>query len=87
VWRHKFAAAAAAKAGELSAGPIDASDLGTGGEQGGLPPAPTKLLAKAPPAAKLGAIEIELSGARVRVEPGADATTLCTVLSALRGGR
>jgi hypothetical protein len=32
------------------------------------------------------AIEIELSGARIRVEPGVDATTLATVLSALRGG-
>jgi transposase len=34
-----------------------------------------------------GAIEIELSGARIRVNPGVDATTLATVLSALRGGR
>jgi transposase len=32
-------------------------------------------------------IEIEVSGACVRVEPGVDATTLSTVLSALRGGR
>jgi len=37
------------------------------------------------PVARLcGAIEIEVSGARVRVEPGVDATTLSTVLSALR---
>lgn len=32
-----------------------------------------------------GEIEIEVSGARIRVEPGVDATTLSTVLSALRG--
>jgi len=31
-------------------------------------------------------IEIEVSGARIRVEPGVDPTTLSTVLSALRGG-
>jgi transposase len=34
-----------------------------------------------------GLIEIEVSGARIRVEPGVDMTTLATVLSALRGGR
>jgi transposase len=33
-----------------------------------------------------GEIEIEMSGARIRVEPGVDLTTLSTVLSALRGG-
>jgi transposase len=32
-------------------------------------------------------IEIEVSGARVRVEPGVELMTLSTVLSALRGGR
>jgi transposase len=34
-----------------------------------------------------GMIEIEVSGARIRVEPGVDPTTLSTVLSVLRGGR
>jgi hypothetical protein len=34
-----------------------------------------------------GLIEIEVSGARIRVEPGVDMTTLTTVLSALRGNR
>ena len=34
-----------------------------------------------------GVIEIEVSGARIRVEPGVELTTLSTVLSALRGGR
>jgi transposase len=89
VWRHKFAAAAAAKVASFVPVRIDAGgDLGTGGERDGLPAPPTQLSAKAPQLAKLGgAVEIELSGARVRVEPGADPTTLCTVLSALRGGR
>jgi transposase len=32
-------------------------------------------------------IEIEVSGARVRVEPGVELKTLSTVLSALRGDR
>jgi transposase len=32
-------------------------------------------------------IEIEVSGARIRVEPGVDAATLYTVLSVLRGDR
>jgi len=44
-----------------------------------------------PPGQLRGAIEIEVSGARIRVEPGVDpttlSTTLSTVLSALRGGR
>ena len=34
-----------------------------------------------------GVIEIEVSGARIRVEPGVDVTTLSAVLSAVRGGR
>jgi len=46
------------------------------------------LLEKVSPTGKLsGVIEIEVSGARVRVEPGVELTTLSTVLSALRGGR
>ena len=34
-----------------------------------------------------GRIEIEVCGARIRVEPGVDMATLSTVLSAVRGGR
>src|SRR6516165_944633 len=34
-----------------------------------------------------GAIEIEVGGARIRVEPGVELATLSTVLSALRGIR
>ena len=62
------------------------SGLGTAAELGNLPASPSTLLAIAPrPAERCGAIEIELSGARIRVEPGVDATTLSAVLSALRG--
>jgi hypothetical protein len=32
-----------------------------------------------------GVVEIEVSGARIRVEPGVELATLSTVLSALRG--
>jgi len=41
----------------------------------------------APPAKLAGVIEIEVSGARIRVEPGVELATLSTVLSALRGDR
>jgi hypothetical protein len=37
-----------------------------------------------PPAKVRGVIEIEVSGARIRVEPGVELATLSTVLSALR---
>ncbi len=41
----------------------------------------------APPTKASGVIEIEVSGARIRVEPGVELATLSTVLSALRGIR
>jgi len=41
----------------------------------------------APPAKTCGVVEIEMSGARIRVEPGVELATLSTVLSALRGIR
>ena len=40
-----------------------------------------------PPGKPGGVIEIEVSGARIRVEPGVELATLSTVLSALRGIR
>jgi transposase len=89
VWRHKFAAAAGVKTPSFVPVRIDAeSGPGAAGEPGRFPPAPTRLLAMAsPPAQPHGVIEIEVSGARIRVEPGVDPATLSTVLSALRGGR
>jgi transposase len=85
VWRHKFAVAASVEAPRFVPVTIDA---GTTSEHDRLAPAHTRLPAMVPPPAKpCGAIEIEVSGARIRVEPGVDLTTLATVLSALRGGR
>jgi transposase len=85
VWRHKFAAAASVKAPRFVPVRIDA---GTTGERDRLASAQTRLPAMAPPPAKpCGVIEIEVSGARIRVEPGVDPTTLAAVLSALRGSQ
>jgi transposase len=51
-------------------------------------PAQTRPLEIAVPPAKVcGVIEIEVSGARIRVERGVELATLSTVLSALRGIR
>jgi len=41
----------------------------------------------APPTRACGVVEIEVSGARIRVEGEVDAVMLCTVLSVLRGDR
>ncbi|MGR4932788.1 hypothetical protein ACIPUD_39475 [Bradyrhizobium sp. CAR08] len=41
----------------------------------------------APPTKACGVVEIEMNGARIRVEPGVELATLLTVLSALRGIR
>ena len=57
-------------------------------EPGRVAAANTRLQEMASPPGQLrGMIEIEVSGARIRIEPGVDPTTLSTVLSALRGGR
>ena len=89
VWRHKLAAAAGVNAPGFVPVRIGSDDgPGTAGEPGRFRPAHTGLLEMASRSAKLGGtIEIEVSGARIRVEPGVDPTTLATVLSALRGGR
>jgi transposase len=89
VWRHKFAAAAGVKAPSFVPVRIDGeSGCETAGESGRLAPAQTRQLEMASPPAKLrGVIEMEVNGARIRVEPGVELTTLSTVLSALRGGR
>lgn len=88
VWRHKFVAAAGVGAPSFVPVRIDAADgRGTAGEPDHFPPAQARLLETASRPAKVrGVIEIEVSGARIRVEPGVDPTTLSTVLSALRGG-
>jgi transposase len=88
-WRRKFASAAGVKAAGFVPVRIDAdSGPGTAAEPGNLPASPSALLAIASrPTEPRGAIEIEVSGARIRVEPGVDPTTLSTVLSVLRGVR
>src|ERR1700716_1139785 len=80
VWRHKFAAAAGVQAPgfvpvRIAGGPATAV------EPGCLAPAHTAPPQMASPAGKLGGvIEIEVSGARIRVEPGVELATLSTVL-------
>jgi transposase len=89
VWRHKLAAAAGASArGFVPVRIASEGSPATAGEPGRVAPAQTRLgeMASAPGQFR-GMIEIEMSGARIRVEPGVDPTTLSTVLSALRGGR
>ena len=86
VWRHKFASAAGAKGASFVPVRIDTGGgPGTADERGDRPASRSALLAMAArPAERRGAIEIEVSGARIRIEPGVDATTLATVLSLLR---
>ena len=56
-------------------------------EPAGLPRAAAHACLEVTPAVDRchGGIEIEMCGARIRVEPGVDAATLLTVLSAVRG--
>ena len=89
-WRRQFAMAARGELPSFVPVQIDAeeSSLGAVSEPDRASPVQTRLLEKASPPGKLsGVIEIEVSGARVRVEPGVELTTLLTVLSALRGSR
>jgi transposase len=88
VWRHKLAAAAGGKApGFVPVRIASEGSPATAGEPGRVAPLRTMPREMAsPPGQFRGEIEIEVSGARIRVEPGVDLTTLSTVLSALRGG-
>jgi transposase len=80
VWRHKFAAATSVEAPRFVPVRIDAEATG---DRDGLAPAQTRLLAMARPDPKPGGvIEIEVSGARIRVEAGVELATLSIVLSA-----
>ncbi|WP_051311326.1 transposase [Bradyrhizobium sp. Cp5.3] len=89
VWRRQVTAAVADEA--LNFVPIQIgaeSSGGTAGESERISPAQTASLEiAAPPAKPCGAVEIELNGARIRVEPGVELATLSTVLAALRGCR
>jgi transposase len=84
VWRHKLAAAGVTGPGFVPVQIVAESDPAAR-EPGAVVPAQTRALEMASPRAEQrGTIEIEVSGARVRVEPGVDPATLSTVLSALR---
>jgi transposase len=89
VWRRQVASAVAGKAPNFV--PIQIGAESGGGTAGGserTSPAQTRPLEIAVPSAKVcGVIEIEVSGARIRVEPGVELATLSTVLAALRGIR
>jgi transposase len=87
VWRHKLAAASVNAPGFVPVRIASEGAPATSGEPGCLAPAHTRLEMASAPGKLRGMIEIEVSGARIRVEPGVDSTTLTTVLSALRGGR
>jgi transposase len=89
VWRHKLAAEAGVTGSGFVPVRIDAESApATTDEPGAVAPAQTRALETASrPAEPRGAIEIEVSGARIRVEPGVDPATLSTVLSALRDVR
>ena len=88
VWRHKLTAAAGINgAGFVPVRLASVGSAATVGEPDRLAPAHTRLLEMAPTGKPRGLIEIEVGGACIRVEPGVDAMTLTTVLSALRGAR
>jgi transposase len=87
-WRRQVAAVAG-KAPSFVPIQIGAeSDGETASERKRISSAQTRPLEIATPPAKVcGVIEIEMSGARIRVEPGVELGTLSTVLAALRGIR
>ncbi len=88
VWRHKLAAAAGVTGPGFVPVRIAAESDPAAREPGAVVPAQTRALEMAsPPAEQRGTIEIEVSGARIRVEQGVDPATLSTVLSALRDVR
>ena len=89
VWRHKLAAAAGVTGpGFVPLQIATESDPAAAREPAVVAPALTRPLQMAsPPAEQCATIEIEVDGARIRVKPGVDPTTLSTVLSALRDVR
>jgi transposase len=89
VWRHQVAAGARGKAPSFVPIRIAPESGGAGApEPDRAPLAQSRLSGLASPLEQLrGAIEIEVSGARVRVGPGVELATLLLVLSALRGER
>ena len=88
VWRRQVAAAIAGKAPSFVPIQIGNESGGTAGASGCISPAQMRPLEAAAPSIKTsGVIEVEVNGARIRVEPGVDMATLSVVLTALRGSR
>ncbi len=89
VWRRQVAATVVGKAPNFVPIQIGAeSGSGTAGEPERISRLQTKPLEiAAPPAKACGVVEIEVNGARIRVEQGVELATLSTVLAALRGIR
>jgi transposase len=82
VWRHKLASAAGVTGPGFVPIRIDAGNVPAAtGEPGAVAPAQTRAPDTASrPAEPRGTIEIEVSGASIRVEPGVDPATLSTGL-------
>jgi transposase len=88
VWRHKVAAAGISAPGFVPVRIGCEGSPAAAGEPSFVAAATNTRQEMGLPAGQLrGGIEVEVSGARIRVEPGVDPTTLSTVLSVLRGGR
>jgi transposase len=88
VWRHKFAVATGLQEpGFVPVRITSESGLATAEESDRLAPAHEVPQMALPPSKPGRVIEIEVRGARIRVEPGVELATLSTVLSALRGIR
>lgn len=88
-WRHKFAVAAGARApGFVPVRVVPDGSPATSDDPKRPAPAhegPRQM--SSPPGKPDGGIEIEVTGARIRVAAGVELATLSTVLSALRGIR
>ena len=88
VWRRQFGTAAGLQApGFVPVRITSESSPATANEPDRLASAHEAPQTAPPPGKPGGAIEIEVCGARIRVEPGVELATLSTVLSALRGVR
>jgi transposase len=89
VWRQQVAARARGQAPSFVPIEIAAERVGAGTpELGRIPSAQPRLPGLGSPPEQLGGvIEIEVSGARIRVGPGVELATLSMALSALRGER
>nr|WP_283812033.1 transposase [Bradyrhizobium sp. cir1] len=88
-WRRQVATAVSSKAPKFVPIQIGAeSGGGTAGKSECISSAQTRPLEiTALPVKACGVVEIEVNGARIRVEPGVELATLATVLAALRGVR